>query len=58
MRIPLALQFESTIQRGEAKTIGQNAEKFGTGGSEIRSDGRPNLRGFADVVALATIDAG
>jgi predicted ATPase/class 3 adenylate cyclase/DNA-binding CsgD family transcriptional regulator len=39
MRIPLALQFESTIQRGEAKTIGQNAEKFGTGGRRSAATG-------------------
>jgi hypothetical protein len=26
--------------------------------SEIRGDGKRNLRGFADVVALTTVDAG
>jgi hypothetical protein len=40
-----------------AKIIGQNAEKSGSG-SEMRGNGKRNLRGFADVVALTTVDAG
>jgi hypothetical protein len=39
-----------TIRCGDAKIIGQNAE--------IRGDGKRNLRGFADVMGLTTIDAG
>jgi hypothetical protein len=42
----------------QTKTIGQKAEKKTRSGSEVRGDGKRNLRGFADVVALTTGDAG
>jgi hypothetical protein len=41
----------------QTKTIGHKAEKSRSG-SEVRGDGKRNLRGFADVVALTTGDAG
>ena len=47
----------STMRCGRANTIGQDAENFGPK-SEIRGEGKRNLRGFADVVALTTVDAG
>jgi hypothetical protein len=45
------------MPRGWPTTIGQKAQKIGVG-SETRGDGKRNLRGFADVVALTTGDAG
>jgi hypothetical protein len=39
MALPLTLAFESTLRCGEAKIIGQNAEKIRARESEIRNDG-------------------
>ena len=45
------------MQCGQTHTIGQNAEKTPSG-SEVGGARIRNLRGFADVVALTTVDAG
>jgi len=45
------------MPRGRPTTIGQKAQKSGSG-SETRGERKRNLRGFADVVALTTVDAG